>query len=168
VRCADYRAAEFGEAPRASPAGVGYAATPAMGLTARLAEFAARSTLDDFPPAAVVTAKAGTVDCLGVMLAGSPEPVAGILVDLACTLGGAPRATVIGHGCKTSVSQAAMINGAIGHALDYDDSTRRSGPIVITRFGIVTTDFGMVITGPFRDRDQRFRDGDHPFRDGDH
>jgi 2-methylcitrate dehydratase PrpD len=94
-----------------------------MGLTARLAQFACQTTLGDLPPRAIATAKAGIVDCLGVMLAGSREPLASILIDVTRALGGEPHATVVGHGYKTSLPRAAMINGAMGHALDFDDTT---------------------------------------------
>ena len=51
-------------------------------------------------------------------LAGQNEPVG---QKLAMLEGGEGDASVIGGG-QTSVPQAALINGAIGHALDYDDT----------------------------------------------
>ena len=35
--------------------------------------------------------------------------------------GGNPHATLVGFGQKTSVRQAALVNGSASHALDYDD-----------------------------------------------
>ena len=37
-------------------------------------------------------------------------------------MGGKEEATILGHGMKKSLSQAALINGAASHALDYDDT----------------------------------------------
>jgi 2-methylcitrate dehydratase PrpD len=95
-----------------------------MGLTKQLAQFTCQAHLDDWPSEAITTAKAGILDCVGVMLAGSQEPLAKILVNLMQQLGGAPRATVVGQGFKTSPPSAALVNGAMGHALDYDDINR--------------------------------------------
>ena len=35
--------------------------------------------------------------------------------------GGSPQATLIGVGSRTSIAQAALVNGTASHALDYDD-----------------------------------------------
>jgi 2-methylcitrate dehydratase PrpD len=37
-------------------------------------------------------------------------------------LGGNPRATIIGRGGKTSLPNAALANGYLGHLEDYDDT----------------------------------------------
>ena len=95
-----------------------------MELTKRLAQFTCQTQLDDFPSEVIATAKAGIVDCLGVMVAGSKEPLARVLVNLSKRLGGAPRATVVSHAFKTSPPTAALVNAAMGHALDYDDINR--------------------------------------------
>ncbi len=54
-------------------------------------------------------------------LAGVSEPLAKILRDKGLGEGGAPQASVIGGG-KLPAPRAALINGAISHALDYDDT----------------------------------------------
>lgn len=95
-----------------------------MGLTTQLAQFACQTKLHDFPAEVIATAKAGIMDCVGVMLAGSQEPLATILINVTRRLGGEPQSTVVGHGYQTSPPQAALVNGAMGHALDYDDITR--------------------------------------------
>src|SRR5207249_4658361 len=41
--------------------------------------------------------------------------------DEARDAGGAEQASVIGHQARLPVLAAALVNGAIGHALDYDD-----------------------------------------------
>ena len=94
-----------------------------MSLTGRIAEYVTTTGLEDFPPDAIDAAKAAITDCLGCALAGSREPLADVLCDYVAGLGGTPQATVIGRGFKTSSLEAALVNGAMSHALDYDDVT---------------------------------------------
>ena len=94
-----------------------------MEVTKKIAEYVVSTGLEDFPPQGIAAAKAAIIDCLGCMLAGSKEPLADVLCDYVGGLGGAPSATVVGRGFKTSTPEAALINGAMSHALDYDDVT---------------------------------------------
>ena len=94
-----------------------------MNLTERIAEYITSAGLEDFPPDAIDAAKAAITDCLGCALAGSREPLADVLCSYVESLGGNASATVIGRGFKTSSLDAALINGATSHALDYDDVT---------------------------------------------
>ncbi|HCP22858.1 MAG: MmgE/PrpD family protein [SAR202 cluster bacterium] len=94
-----------------------------MEVTKRIAEYVVNTGLEDFPPEAITAAKAAIIDCLGCALAGSKEPLADVLTNYLNDLGGKPAATVIGRGFKTSSPEAALINGAMSHALDYDDIT---------------------------------------------
>ena len=95
-----------------------------MDVTKRIAEYVATTSLEDFPPEAVQAAKGAIIDCLGCTLAGSVEPLADVLCAYVQAHGGSPNASVVGRGFKTSAADAALINGAMGHALDYDDITR--------------------------------------------
>lgn len=54
-------------------------------------------------------------------IAGRNEPLAKILRDKGISEGGKAEASVIGGGLLPA-QRAALINGAIGHALDYDDT----------------------------------------------
>ncbi len=92
-------------------------------VTQGIAEYLAAASLEDFPPEAVQAAKGAIIDCLACMLAGSQEPLADVLCDYVRAEGGTPSASVIGRGFKTSTPYAALVNGAMGHALDYDDIT---------------------------------------------
>ena len=95
-----------------------------MDVTKRIAEYVATTSLEDFPPEAVQAAKAAIIDCLGCTLAGSVEPLADVLCAYVQANGGIPSASVVGRAFKTSAADAALLNGAMGHALDYDDITR--------------------------------------------
>ncbi len=93
-----------------------------MHVTSRVAEFVAKSRWEDAPAAAVEAARRAILDCLGVMLAGSVEPPARIVQNVAEAEGGAPLCTVVGAGRRTGAVWAALCNGTAAHALDFDDT----------------------------------------------
>ena len=76
------------------------------------------------PPEAIDMAKAVTLDGLAVMLAGADEPlgVGRISIQYVREMGGAPQASVITGGFKTSMLNAAYANGTMAHALDFDNT----------------------------------------------
>jgi 2-methylcitrate dehydratase PrpD len=92
-----------------------------MGATEELARWIVRTSSEDIPPDALRVAGEACFDCLGVMLAGSVQPLGRIITRLVGEWGGSPEATVVVSGIKTSVPSAALANGTMGHALDYDD-----------------------------------------------
>ena len=92
-----------------------------VGLTRRLAENAVSYRYDDLPDNVVQIAKQCLLDWFAVTLAGSREPLTRILFEEVSEEGGNPHATLVGFGQKTSVRQAALVNGSASHALDYDD-----------------------------------------------
>ncbi len=94
-----------------------------MGLTDKVAKFIVTATYDDFPSQAVFAARHGIIDCVACALAGSKEELTNILVGFAKDTGSGSAASIIGRGIKASAPMAAFVNGAMGHALDYDDIT---------------------------------------------
>jgi len=90
--------------------------------TAHLAEFVTKSRWEDCPAEAVDIARRAILDCLGVMLAGSIEPAARIVAEVARAEGGSPLATVVGTSLRTGTVWAALANGTAAHALDFDDT----------------------------------------------
>ena len=95
-----------------------------MGLTEQVAKFVTTVRFEDFSSKAVFAARHGIIDCVACALAGSKEDLTDILLGFVQDTGGAGAATIIGKGMKTSAPMAALVNGAMGHALDYDDITR--------------------------------------------
>ena len=93
-----------------------------MKVTERLARYVLETSYPSFPKEVVHQGKRCFLDLLGVALGGSDQPLSRILVEMAEEFGGKPQATVLGKGLKTTVMNAALINGAMAHALDYDDS----------------------------------------------
>ena len=92
-----------------------------MGVTERLARFVVETGYEDIPPEAIEVAQRISLDCLGTTLAGFGDSVGGIITKVVRESGGSSEATVIGAGFKSSPTQAALANGTMAHALDYDD-----------------------------------------------
>ena len=90
-------------------------------VTRALAGHAAALRFEDLPDAVVLAAKSCLLDWLGVTLAGLGEPLVRMLTEQVAEDGGAPQATLLGRGNKVAAGQAALVNGAAGHALDFDD-----------------------------------------------
>lgn len=62
------------------------------------------------------------LDWAAVSVAGRDEPVATVLREQAADEGGTPQATLIGSELRIPARMAALVNGTISHALDYDDT----------------------------------------------
>jgi 2-methylcitrate dehydratase PrpD len=92
-----------------------------MGTTERIARFVVETDFTDIPQGTVTSAKEAVMDGLGVTLAGSKEDSSRIMSEHLRETGGNPQAGVIGYGFKSSAPQAALANGTMAHALDYDD-----------------------------------------------
>jgi len=98
-----------------------------MEETKKLAEFLCKTSYEDIPVNVREHAKLCILDCLGVTLAATKEKMAEILVDYVKEMGGNKEATVLGNNFKTSVLLASLVNGALSHALDFDDVHVSSG-----------------------------------------
>ena len=92
-----------------------------MGATDTIAKWIVNTTYEDIPPDALRVANESCFDVIGVILAGSAQPVGEIIKKYVAEQGAAPQATVLSSGSQSSVANAALANGTMGHALDYDD-----------------------------------------------
>src|SRR5882672_7542867 len=92
-----------------------------VSLTRTLAQQTSAVTYDALPEPVRALARQCVLDYYGVALAGADDPLAHILLDELGEAGGAAQASVIGHKARLPVLSAALVNGAICHALDYDD-----------------------------------------------
>lgn len=92
-------------------------------LTHQAALYAVGLQYEDLPKEVVDAVKVSVRDYFGTAIAGSRQPVNRKLWQFVNDIdsGGKITASVIGQSGKTSVERAAMINGASGHALDFDD-----------------------------------------------
>jgi 2-methylcitrate dehydratase PrpD len=93
------------------------------GLSAQIARHIAQSRYENLPGTTVAAAKRAILDGLGVILAasGASEDVLPF-VDLARAHGGSAQATILGFGERVSAPMAAFANGAMAHALDFEDA----------------------------------------------
>ncbi len=93
-------------------------------VTEKLADFAADLTLDDIPPEVARRAKLLVLDLVGIALgarhdADSTPPLLEAVRALGLTGG---SAGVIGDPEGYAPPAAALLNGALGHSLDFDDT----------------------------------------------
>ena len=76
---------------------------------------------DALPPAVVQVARQCVLDWIAVTLRAADEPLVRMLAEQVLAEGGKAQASLVGLGARVSVRQAALVNGAASHALDYDD-----------------------------------------------
>jgi 2-methylcitrate dehydratase PrpD len=108
-----------------------------VGVTARVAEFAANIGFEDLPDSVVERVKLLVLDTTGIMVrarhdAESTPSLISAVERLGLASG---TCTVIGDGRKYAPSAAALVNGTLAHSLDFDDthaeaSLHSSAPIV--------------------------------------
>jgi 2-methylcitrate dehydratase PrpD len=98
-----------------------HSVTETQPLTAALAALVASMRLEALPPAALTVAKQCLLDWLGVALAGRDEPLVRILIDELAPADDPKGVTIVGHGRRGRIDDVVLINGAMGHALDFDD-----------------------------------------------
>jgi 2-methylcitrate dehydratase PrpD len=90
-------------------------------LTRLLARQCATLEYEALPAAAHELARQCVLDYFGVAIAGAGDELVRLVLDELAEAGGAPQASVIGHRPRLPALSAALVNGAAGHALDYDD-----------------------------------------------
>lgn len=90
-------------------------------VTETLAEFALKAEFERLPRQVVTVAKQCVLDWLGCTLAGTKDPFAKILLEEISEQGGNKQASVVGTNVRCTLQQAALVNGALSHVLDYDD-----------------------------------------------
>ena len=112
--------------------------------TATLAAYVADLKFDDIPQDVRERAKVLTLDYLGSTIRArqEAESTPALLNMLqALSLDGAGEATVFGDSKKWTPAVAALLNGALGHSLDFDDthadsSLHPSAPVVPAAFAV--------------------------------
>lgn len=68
-------------------------------------------------------ARHAMLDWFGVTIAGARDPLADILAE-EFSSGGNAAATLVARSAKAALHDAALVNGAMSHALDFDDVNR--------------------------------------------
>jgi 2-methylcitrate dehydratase PrpD len=115
-----------------------------MSITRSLIEQTASISYDGIPETVRAVAHHCVLDWFGCAIAGSREPLTNILVD-ELRAGEAGAATLVARRETATPLTAALINGAMSHALDYDDthtlmSGHPSAPVIPTALALADRD----------------------------
>ncbi len=94
-----------------------------------LAQHICHTTYADLPENAIVASRRDLLDTLGAMLGGSNAPGIDTFLGLLRRWDGAAESRVLLVGAQVPAPQAAWVNAAMGHALDFDDTYDRGGSI---------------------------------------
>lgn len=92
-----------------------------INVTEEIANRSASLCFDDLSPAALTVAKQCLLDWLGVAIAGSDDPLVEILLAERVDAGLAGSVPVVGRTQQLALPAAVLVNGAMSHALDFDD-----------------------------------------------
>ena len=94
-----------------------------MSLTTHVAKWIIQTELDTLPAIVVEKAKKSILDTMGVAIAGANTDIGDIILAYLKAQGGNSQSRIWGTAIKTSAQQAALANGTLGHALDFDDTS---------------------------------------------
>ncbi|WP_433360097.1 MmgE/PrpD family protein [Streptosporangium sp. CA-115845] len=98
---------------------------PDATVAARLADWATRLRPGDVPERVRAAALRHLLDGLATAAAAVRHCTAQAALAVAADLGGPPEASIIGGGPKVGAPAAALANGTLVHALDFDDTHAR-------------------------------------------
>jgi len=93
-----------------------------MTLARRLAEFTASLDFADLPEEVVDSTRLRTLDILGIALAASTGETAPSLLGALDGWGGGGDCTILGSKRTAAAPLAILVNGALAHSLDFDDT----------------------------------------------
>jgi len=95
-----------------------------MGATQNLVEYVSNTSYSKLPKEVIQKTKGIILDTLGCAIAGHTLANHEFhwIFDLVKEMGGNPESTIFLEGMKTSAPQAALVNGALVHTIDFDDT----------------------------------------------
>ena len=105
-------------------------------VTTRIARYVVDLDYADLPQLVIDNAKAAIADTVGVSLGAVGEAVGQQMLRYARTESGCGDGVVLGSDVQTSCELAALVNGTIAHALDYDDRGHASTHILGTAIAL--------------------------------
>ena len=86
-----------------------------------IAQFSTGTQFNDLPAAAIAAAKRSILDTLAVTVAGARARTGQSAINAFAASGAGGAATVMGTQFTAHPSLAALVNGTLAHALDFDD-----------------------------------------------
>ena len=93
-----------------------------MNIEHELVRFVTRTAYDDLKPELLGTIKNQLLTVLGTTIAGSTQAGCQTLIDFYLSQGGKEEATILIHGSRIPAHAAALVNGVMARALDFDDA----------------------------------------------
>ena len=97
-------------------------------ISRKMAQFVLSLTYDQIPEPARVEAKRFLLDSIGCALAALDHEDMRQAYEFVQALGGNEQATIIGHGAKTNMGNAALMNSLLIRAMDYNDIYWKQDP----------------------------------------
>lgn len=97
-----------------------------MTITESLSDFLVDLSYTMLPTSVIKAAKVSLLDTLGCILAGAQEEKMSSIIKAFCGGKNPGTTSVIGHGLKTDLISAVMLNGTMGHAVELDDVHKRA------------------------------------------
>jgi len=91
-----------------------------MGTTETLVNFVMDTNYEDFPDGVAEATKSLVLDCLGAMLFGVREEASQMVIRYVQASGGTPDVGVVAGGFKTSLENAAFVNGTLTHSAELE------------------------------------------------
>jgi len=98
-----------------------------MGFTSRIAAFALETTFEQIPSPVVTRSREMMLNAAGIALAGADEDEGRGIIDYVSEMAAAPNCTIIGSAARSTEELAALANGTLVHALDFDENVERRG-----------------------------------------
>ena len=89
-----------------------------------LGEFVVSQKYEALPKETIEKAKMLILDVIGCIVGASKEEQSEALLEVLKDKGGEPESTVFARGFKTSATNAALLNGTMGHIFELDDDHR--------------------------------------------
>jgi 2-methylcitrate dehydratase PrpD len=130
-----------------------YGAAPLkLGVSREFSAFAAKLRFEDLPDNVVHEARRGVMDWLGCAIAGSRHSTINHLLAGVSAIGSLEQVPVINHGRKLGMLEAALVNGQMGHVLDFDD-THMEGVVLHTSSPVLAALLSAAQSGVFTGRD---------------
>lgn len=97
-----------------------------MSLGEDIARWSASLRFEDLPAAVVADCRLRLLDTLGVAIAAVDLPIGMAARNAGAALGGGDEATILGDGTRNTAANAALVNGTLAHAMDFDDTHNES------------------------------------------
>ena len=118
-----------------------------VGISRSFCDFTSGLSFESLPAAVRHECKRGLLDWLGCALAGSGTDTIARLKAALDASGSLPKAQVLGHAQKMGVLEAALMNGQMGHVLDFDD-THMDGVVLHTSSPVLSALFSAATLVP--------------------